>query len=382
MKKLLATVAWFVSACALALAQPSPERHLPPAESGTIASGPFKLRYIVEGSGPPAIVVGSALYYQRAFSPRLRQHLRLVFVDHRGFAPSPGQVDVSEFALEKLLADVEKTRTQLGLGRVVIIGHSGHGFMALEYGKRYPQSVSHVVMIGIGPDNSAASRAAARRAWAESVSPERKAALEENLRRITDDELAKLSPEQRNVRNYVRNGPMIWFDPQFDSTPLWEGVEINIQMRDHVWGEIFRDIDITQGLSTFAVPVLLALGRYDFIVPRPASWDPLRPKFRDLTIRVFERSGHTPQYEEPELFDAELLQWINARTPSVSSVSRDWERGISDSGFVRRKTTRSEILNGWLECHPCLYPCSPSNLWSEVEGVRGSKQACAIIVRN
>jgi proline iminopeptidase len=38
----------------------------------------------------------------------------------------------------------------------------------------------------------------------------------------------------------------------------------------------------------------------------------VRPKFRDLTVRVFERTGHTPQLEEPALFDAELLRWIEA----------------------------------------------------------------------
>jgi hypothetical protein len=34
--------------------------------------------------------------------------------------------------------------------------------------------------------------------------------------------------------------------------------------------------------------------------------------------RVFGRSGHTPQYEEPELFDAELLNWMGARKQSTS----------------------------------------------------------------
>ena len=66
-------------------------------------------------------------------------------------------------------------------------------------------------------------------------------------------------------------------------------------MFDHVWGNVFRDLDITRGLSTFDRPVLLALGRYDFIVAPPCSWDPIRPKFRDLTVRVFEHSGHNPR---------------------------------------------------------------------------------------
>jgi proline iminopeptidase len=121
--------------------------------------------------------------------------------------------------------------------------------------------------------------------------------------------LAGLSPTARFIRTYVRNGPRIWYDPRFDSTPLWEGIEIN-EVLFKIWGEVFSKIDITQGLDALDVPVFLGLGRYDFLVAPPSSWDPIRQHFRDLTLRVFEKSGHTPQLEEPALFDHELLTWM------------------------------------------------------------------------
>jgi proline iminopeptidase len=279
-------------------------------DKGTIVAGPFRLGYRIEGTGWPAIVIGSSLYYPRVFSRDLRKHLRLVFLDHRGFTASPGPVDRSQFALDVLIDDVERARQQLGLDRVVVIGHSGHAYMALEYAKKHREHVSHVVLIGISPDLSAASREEAERYWNESVWPERKAALQENVRALPDAELAKLSGRELFVRGYVRDGPRSWFDPRFDSTPLWKGVEVNMDMFDYVWGEVFRDIDITRGLESLDRPVLLALGRYDFLVAPPSSWDRVRPKFRDLTVRVFERSGHTPQHDEAALFDAELLRWI------------------------------------------------------------------------
>ena len=280
------------------------------SENGNIASGEFRLRYQTEGTGTPTIVIGSAIYYPRIFSEDLRKHLRLVFLDHRGFAPSPGPVDTTEFSLDTLVNDIELTRQELELGHIAIIGHSGHAFMALEYAKKYPANVSHVIMIGIAPDLSAASAEAAERYWQESVSPERKAVFEENLRSLPDEQLEKVPPGQRFIKTYIRNGPRIWYDPRFDSSPLWEGVDFNMDMFDHVWGGIFQNIDITQGLDTFDRPVFLALGRYDFLLAPPSSWDPIRPKFRDLTVRVFEGSGHTPPYEESELFNAELLNWM------------------------------------------------------------------------
>lgn len=261
----------------------------------------------------PAIVVGSSVYYPRTFSQDLKKHIQFVYLDHRGFAPSPGEVDLPAFALDKILADIENARQNLRLGRIMIIGHSGHAYMALEYAKKYPENVTHVVMIGIAPKMDQTAEVLKQQRWQESVDPERKKAMEENLGRITDADLARLSPGRAFIRAYVRNGPRAWYDAYFDSSPLWEGVEINMRMFNYMWGEVFRDIDITVGLEDLEVPVFLALGRYDNLVAPPSSWDPLRPVFHDLTVRVFEKSGHTPQLEQPKLFDRELLEWLKSK---------------------------------------------------------------------
>lgn len=279
---------------------------------GVIIRDGYPLSYRIEGSGIPAMVVGSALYYQRTFSQNLRSHLRLAFLDHRGFVPPPAKASDPEvdFALDKILEDMEAARKQIGFGPIVVIGHSGHSFMALEYAKKYPDRVSHVVMIGIGPDISQASVQSTGENWQNSASAERKALLEESLKRVTEEELSRLSPGEAFIRRYVRDGPRIWYDATFDSSSLWEGMTVNTSMFDYVWGVVFRDIDITRGLEDLDRPVFLALGRYDYLVPPPVAWEPLRKEFQDLTIRVFEKSGHTPQLEEPELFDQELLSWI------------------------------------------------------------------------
>ena len=77
--------------------------------------------------------------------------------------------------------------------------------------------------------------------------------------------------------------------------------------------QVFRDIDIARGLDELDVPVLLALGRHDYLVSPYETWVPYREHFRDLTVRVFGKSAHTPPFEESELFDAELLRWLEER---------------------------------------------------------------------
>ena len=275
-------------------------------DRGTIRADEFQLRYEIHGTGTPAIVIGSSVYLLRAFARNLREHLRMVFMDHRGYAPSPGPMEASAFTEYKILDDVERARQQLGLGRVVIMGHSIHSIMALEYAKKYPDNVSHVVMIGSPRLDAEADRMMGPY-WEELASPERKAAMELNRQRVPDEELKKLPLGRQFIRRYIRDSPLTWYDWNFDASALWEGVEAN---DDSARARPFRNVDITHGLDNLDRPVFLALGRYDFRVAPPSTWEAIQPKFRDMTVKVFERSGHWPHYEEAAAFDAALLQWL------------------------------------------------------------------------
>jgi proline iminopeptidase len=268
----------------------------------------FKLNYTVEGSGLPTIVVGSSIYYPRTFSQNLRNHLQMIFMDHRGFGEATAPYDQSSLQLDLLISDIEKLRESLSLDKVVIMGHSGHAYMALEYAKKYPDVVTHVVLIGVGPDQSLASNQAAQQYFDDSVCDERKALLQASLKDLPA-ELAK-APDQAMVTLCKRLGAASWYDYRYDAASLWEGVRVNQPVFDYVWGKLFAEIDITQGLDNFNQPVFLALGKFDFLVAPFYTWNALRPKFKNLTVRLFEKSSHSPQFEEPEAFDKELTKWL------------------------------------------------------------------------
>lgn len=286
-------------------------------DSGLIQSGEFSLQYQIVGEGLPAIVIGSALFYERAFSQNLRSHFKMAFVDHRGFAPGNQCQDLSQYTLDRLVEDVELARATFGFEQVVLIGHSGHGFIALEYAKKYPQRVSHLVMMCVSPDFSEASHAAAARYFEESACPDRKAALAENVAKLPAAIAA--APDRAFVTYCLLMGPKNWFDYRYDAQHLWQDVAVNMAMFDYVWGQIFRDIDITNHLDRVTMPVLLVLGRHDYVAPPAYLWEPMRDRFHNLTIRVFETSGHYPQLEEANLFDRELLAWLADHEPSLAN---------------------------------------------------------------
>jgi len=116
---------------------------------------------------------------------------------------------------------------------------------------------------------------------------------------------------QRFIRNYVRHAARIWYDFNFDSSSLWSDVNVNMSIFEYIWGTLFKEINIAENLEILDKPVFLALGRYDFVVAPPESWNLLCPKFQNLSMHIFEYSGHSPFYEEPDLFDAKLLDWLS-----------------------------------------------------------------------
>jgi proline iminopeptidase len=271
----------------------------------------FVLHYTIEGSGPAAIVIGSSLYYPKTFSQNLRTHLRMIFMDHRGFGKATKDFDSKAFELDRLLEDVETLRKSLELDKIIIIGHSGHAYMALEYAKKYPKHVSHVILIAVGTNQSVASHMAAEQYFQDSVCPERKAWLENDLQQLPQD-LAN-APDKGFIVFCKRLGAKSWFDYTFDSSPLWDGIEIIQSMFDYVWGTVLAELDITEGLDNFDRPVLLMLGKFDYLVAPFFTWEKIRPQFKNITVRLFEKSSHTPQLEEPENFDQTLLEWLKIR---------------------------------------------------------------------
>ncbi|TGL56664.1 alpha/beta hydrolase [Leptospira ognonensis] len=275
--------------------------------SGILPIEGFNLKYLIEGIGHEAIVVGSAIYYPRVFSENFKSHFKTLFLDHRGFAETTNDFQKSDFELHKILSDIEIARNHFGFGKVTMIGHSAHGYMALEYAKKFPESVSGVVIIGTGPSHGS-HMAYALQDWEELSCPLRKEKWKADQQRF----LPKIEndPGRAFVFYCLSAESKSWYDLSYESEPLWDGITANPLGIDYLYGEVFRDLKIEEGLESLHLPVYLALGRFDYLVAPFYTWNPYRHLFQNLHIRVFERSAHNPQKEESESFDAELLQWL------------------------------------------------------------------------
>jgi proline iminopeptidase len=268
----------------------------------TVSVHGAELFYSTRGNGPACLVLSAigTRPYERQLPPRLSDRLRLVFVDLRGGGRSTG--DPADLTFDLLADDLEAIRADLGVERVAVFGHSILSILALEYGRRRPGSVSHVITAGAPPRGDMAWVAAeAASFFAADATEERKQILRDNL--------AQLPPEPSLGQTMLAQTPMRFFDPRCDAAPLFAEAEPRPGLLQHLLGPLTRGWDVTVGASSLSVPTFLAHGRYDYVVPH-VLWNGIAEQLPHASWQIFARSGHQPFCEEPDRFTESLMEWM------------------------------------------------------------------------
>jgi proline iminopeptidase len=273
----------------------------------TISVKGAELFYSTRGQGPTCLILSSigTKPYERQTSPYLSDRLRLVYVDLRGSGRSTG--DPADLTFDVLAEDLEAVRADLGVSQVAVLGHSILGALAIEYGRRCPESVSHVIAVGTPPSGDMAKLSARAAAFfEEDASEDRKQVLRDNM--------AKLPPGASPGEVMFAQMPMRFFDARVDAAPLFAEAEMKPEFFAHLMGTLTPGWDITVDSSSLRAPLFIALGRYDYTVPY-VLWDGVAPTLPNTTLHIFEKSGHQPFFEEPERFAAAVTEWMNRRRP-------------------------------------------------------------------
>ncbi len=271
-------------------------------DGGVVDRDGFKLAWFREGNGLPMMVLGGPSFYRRYFPQPLREHFEIVFCDLRQWVPTPEGFDIRTITRDTFSDDIDAVRRAAGLERPIVVGQSQHGAIALEYAHHSPGSLRGVVAVAPPPPRGGwDGQEPARDFFERDASPERKAAHE----RYMATRRATIETSQEFIDDYIADPAWFWYDHSFDCSPLWEGAEPNLPVMD----QLFEP----EGLGGYEVagldvPVLLALGRYDYGVPSYV-WDEPKKGLANLRYRLYERSGHHPPYEQPEEFVADTVAW-------------------------------------------------------------------------
>lgn len=166
-----------------------------------------------------------------------------------------------------------------------------------------------MVLLNTAPTNSPERQQQSIAFFNETASPERKRQFEADIALLAGD--IQREPERRFAHMCIRMGAHSFYDYAYDAAWMWEGVFTSMPVMDHLWGEAFARLNLIDSLKEVAKPVLIGLGRYDYLVSPVSLWDAVDDSQEHVKKVIFEKSGHNPMFEEPELFDAILTDWIH-----------------------------------------------------------------------
>ena len=187
---------------------------------GSIQANGVDLAYFRGGTGPPVMVVGWSGYHQM-FPASLFERFDITFADCRYFVRSyqATQQELASVDLDTFVDEVEAVRSELGLGRITVLGHSAQAQIALAYALKCPENTDRVVLVCGVPYRFSDLTSAQDQYWNEHASEQRKAAFARDQRAYAAD-LQSAAPERGFSVFYLANTAKYWADPEYDAAPL------------------------------------------------------------------------------------------------------------------------------------------------------------------
>lgn len=271
----------------------------------------------VMGQGNPLVLMhgGPSLDYTTLLPLEpLSDQFSLIFYDHRCNGHSEG-VEVTSMTMDNLTADADALRQRLGFEQWAVLGHSFGGNVALEYALRYPQSLSHLILMNTGADqwwvNHNAMDILAKRGY--------NASTVEAARRFFNGQVSseEYLPTVMKLAGAYSYHSSIWYHPTLMSLALKVGLGPPMKMRPEAlifgYSQTLMGWTVMDRLSEIQVPALVLAGRYDFLFP-PEHQAILADRMPNARLELIECAGHNPQMERPAVVIDAIRRFMKEMT--------------------------------------------------------------------
>jgi non-heme chloroperoxidase len=222
--------------------------------------------------------------------PLISTRCRAIAPDLRGF----GDSDKPEtgYTIPDLAGDVVALLDALGIARATVVGHSFGSFVARRVAEAHAGRVSRLVLIGSGF-------------------------------RAANDVTRSVLDELRTLPDPVPESFARAFQASTIHSPIPEGffdelIRESLKLPSRLWAPLLTGLlafDDVDALGNVQCPTLLLWGDHDALFSR-ADQDQLLAALLDARLRIYEETGHCPNWERPDAVAADILRFID-ETPAA-----------------------------------------------------------------
>jgi pimeloyl-ACP methyl ester carboxylesterase len=123
-----------------------------PLEHGFVDSDGVKIHYVTSGEGRLLVMIHGFpdyWYTWRDQIPALAKHFKVVAIDQRGYNESDQPEGVENYAMPKLVGDVQNVIRHFQQEKAIIVGHDWGGAVAWSFAMSHPEMTERLVVLNL-----------------------------------------------------------------------------------------------------------------------------------------------------------------------------------------------------------------------------------------
>ncbi|HXH83139.1 MAG TPA: alpha/beta fold hydrolase [Candidatus Tectomicrobia bacterium] len=264
------------------------------------------LYHEVHGQGDWLALVHEFSGWYRSWEPQLpafAREYRVLVYSCRGYPPSTVPADPAAYSQEASIEDLRALMDHLGIARAHVGGFSMGGSIALNFGLAYPARVRSLVLAGTG--TGSIDKEQFRREFGP---------IADQLEREGPARVAETYLRGPTRIQLLRKNPAMW-QKLFTEFAGLSGTGLANTLRRV---QLMRPTmyELADRLPSVRVPALVIVGEEDAPALEPSRF--LAKQIPGARLEVLPATGHTLNLEEPERFNAAVLDFLrgaSARAP-------------------------------------------------------------------
>jgi pimeloyl-ACP methyl ester carboxylesterase len=267
-----------------------------------------RLEYFEHGSGPETVVFvhgyqASARIWHGVQQALPADRYRSIAINNRGAGASDAPPAESDFTVQQFARDAHELVAQLGLRDITLVGHSMGGATVAQFAVDHPELLKGLVLL-------------------DPASPDGREMPDDDLESFLDDRMAARRAQ------IARGGGGDGIDASGAGADAEQMrlliADINAAPERRLRGSMRSMLQLRLGarVKTLAMPVLLAAGDQDAIIPLAnmlASWAMYPP---GTGLHVWHGVGHSPNLDCPLEVAALLRRFVEETVTRRRAASR------------------------------------------------------------
>lgn len=264
------------------------------------------------GKGKPLIVLhggpGLAQDYLLPELYKLAENNFVIFYDQRGCGQSTGEINANTMNIETFVADLDAIRDTFKFKKIIVLGHSWGGFLAMHYAIAHPERVEKLILSNSLPASSE-EFALFLQEWMRRMAPYQKEldAIRQSkeFAEGNSDTIAKrhrlifrtycYKPEKANLLNLYKSQIA-----SINDTKVYDICRKNI---------FEKSFDFHKSLKLVKMPTLILHGDVDPIPPTTAQ--KTHESISGSKYILMKNCGHFPYVEDPDVYFKHLKTFLN-----------------------------------------------------------------------